>query len=423
VNKTRKDQTTREAELVEAFIRGIHVHQVLLAGRTGRGDAHCFSPSALSPEELATLDSTGAHLFRLSGRDLDQWVEAGAGPAAQLVADLLSAPVTLSPRLPVSVIASHLAEEAPTQPGASVRALASLFQLTLEVDRDAQEIQDLFRIYTTAPAFGGHPLPVCFQDLGLDYGPGDLDGLAKELAEQSCAAPYDTLERAWRLALEKVRFWGEKYSGRITADTYAQELLAGELKGVVRALRTLPPMKVCVLGHSFSYPIHWSSHGVFPAIVEAVFKRANPGVTFSYVNEGGLQAARAREVYLPQALATKPDLVLLVLRIETEADHQALGEMITSTRAAGSRAVLFDRLIPKGRPFYTDPTGAVRIALEAGGEVIFAGDLIDHHPDREQFLSLDGVHMGPPYHKFMAGLLLRHLAPSPRPSPTGRGKR
>jgi hypothetical protein len=215
------------------------------------------------------------------------------------------------------------------------------------------------------------------------------------------------------LALEKVRFWGEKYSGRITADTYAQELLTGELKGLTPALRDLPPMRVCVLGHSFSYPIHWSSHGVFPAIAEAVFKRVNPRVTFSYVNEGGLQAARARQAYLPQVLAAKPDLVLLVLRIETKADHQALGEMIASIRSAGGRAVLFDRLIPKGRPLYTDPTEAVRIAQATGGEVIFAGGLIDGHPDREQFLSLDGVHMGPLYHKFMAGLLLRHLVRKP----------
>jgi hypothetical protein len=136
----------------------------------------------------------------------------------------------------------------------------------------------------------------------------------------------------------------------------------------------------------------------------------NPAVTFAYINEGGLQAARARQAYLPQVLATKPDLVLLVLRIETEADHQALGEMVRTVRAAGGRTVLFDRLIPKGRPLYTDPAEAVRIAQAVGGEVIFAGDLLDRHPDREQFLSLDGVHMGPPYHKFMAGLLLRHLA-------------
>jgi hypothetical protein len=397
----------RKGKLVEALIRGIHVHQVLLAGRMGRGDAQCFSPGVLSPEELATLDLTGAGFFSLTARDLQQWVEKGAGLAAKPVADLLSAPVTLSPRLPVSVITSHLVKEAPTAPKASVRALASLFQLTLEVDRDAQEMQEMFRIYTSLH------LPVCFQDLGLDYGPRELDSLAVELAQRTCAAPYDTSQHAWRLALEKVRFWGEKYSGRITADTYAQELLAGELKEVVRALQALPAMRVCVLGHSFSYPVHWSSHGVFPAIAEAVFKRVNPRVTVSYVNEGGLQAARAREVHLPQVLAAKPDLVLLVLRIETKADHQALGEMIASIRSASGRAVLFDRLIPKGRPLYTEPTEAVSIAQAAGGEVIFAGDLIDRHPDREQFLSLDGVHMGPAYHKFMAGLLLRHLARKP----------
>jgi len=398
---------SRKGKLVEALIRGIHVHQVLLAGRTGRGDTQCYSPDGLTPDKLAALDSLGAQLLSLAAEDLQHWVEAGTGPAAKLVVDLLSAPLTLSPQLPVSVIASHLAREAPTAPRASVRALASLFQLTLEVERDAREMQDLFRIYTSLG------LPVCFQDLGLDYGPRELDGLAADLAERTSPAPYDTSQHAWRLALEKVRFWGEKYSGRITADTYAQELLTGELKELTAALRDLPPMRVCVLGHSFSYPLHWSSHGVFPAIADAVFKRVNPRVTFSYVNEGGLQAARAREAYLPQVLAMKPDLVLLVLRIETEADHQALGEMVTTLRKAGARTVLFDRLIPKGRPLYTDPTEAVRVAQAAGGEVIFAGDLIDRHPDREQFLSLDGVHMGPPYHTFMAGLLLRHLAHKP----------
>jgi hypothetical protein len=410
MSRTRKSQAARETELVEAFVRAIHLHQVLLAGSTGRGDVQCFSPGVLSPEEIAALGATGAGLFSLTTEDLRQWVDRGVGPAAGAVADLLSAPVALSPQLPVSVIASHLAREAPTRPRASVRAFASLFQLTLEVDRDAGEMQDLFRIYTTAPAFGGHPLPVCFQDLGLNYGPRDLDRLAADLAQRTCAAPYDTSEQAWRLALEKVTLWGEKYSGRITADTYAQELLAEELKEVAGALRALPPMRICVLGHSFSYPIHWSSHGVFPAIAEAVFKRVNPAITFSYVNEGGLQAARARDAYLPQVLSTQPDLVLLVLRIETGADHQALGEMLRTIREAGARVVLFDRLIPRGRPFYTDPTEAVRVARAVGAEVIPAGDLIDRHPDRERFLSLDGVHMGPLYHKFMAGLLLRHLA-------------
>ena len=400
-------EESRKGKLVEALIRGIHLHQVLLPGRTGRGASECFSASALRPEQIGALQSAEAALLSLTSEGLREWVDRGAGLAAKLVTDLLSAPVTISPRLPVSVITSHLVREAPTQPTASVRALASLFQLTLEVERDAGEMQDLFCIYTTLS------LPVCFQDLGLDYGPRELDSLAAELAQQTCAAPYDTSQHAWRLALEKVRFWGEKYSGRITADTYAQELLTRELKEVGRALRALPPMRVCVLGHSFSYPIHWSSHGVFPAIAEAVFKRVNPRVTFSYVNEGGLQAARARQAYLPEVLVAKPDLVLLVLRIETKADHQALGEMIASIRSAGGRAVLFDRLIPKGRPLYTDPTEAVRIAQATGGEVIFAGGLIDGHPDREQFLSLDGVHMGPLYHKFMAGLLLRHLVRKP----------
>jgi len=389
----------RAEGLIEACITGTHVHQMLMFAESGEGDADCFSQAGLDVETLKGLDEECQQLLALPTEGLERWTSEGGGDVEEHVRRLSRAGIDLSARLPVSVVTAYLKEEAPTAEGEAIRALASLYQLCLEVKRDGDELQALFRLHL---ALG---LPVCPDDVGLVYTEGDLDRMAEALASDSCSAPYRTNAAGWRVALQKIKHWGEKYSGRVTAETYGDELLSASLKGLIPQIKSVPPTKVCVLGHSFSSQVHWSSHGTFPCIAEAVFLRENPGVTFSFVTEGGLHASRAYEVYLQEALSSKPDVVLLVIAVEGEEDHEALGRLIRGICTAGARAVLFDRL----RALQPEPADAVRIAREAGGEVIVVGTLLDEHPEQDLFLSLDGVHMGPAYHKFMAVELVKHL--------------
>ena len=60
---------------------------------------------------------------------------------------LLAAGMPLSPTLPVSVFTDYLAAEAPERARAHVRAIASLYQTNLEVERDGDRLQELFRFY------------------------------------------------------------------------------------------------------------------------------------------------------------------------------------------------------------------------------------------------------------------------------------
>jgi hypothetical protein len=60
---------------------------------------------------------------------------------------LLEANLTLSPELPVNVFTRYLEAETPREPEEKIRSVANLCQTVLELERDGDLLQDLYRLY------------------------------------------------------------------------------------------------------------------------------------------------------------------------------------------------------------------------------------------------------------------------------------
>lgn len=389
--------------LLNAFINGVHSHQVRLFRQTGVGDPECFSCSGCSDDCLRELDDTCSALLRQTPGDMKYWFRTGEGTVGGLVGTLEDSDCVLDGRLPVMVVSEYLHRKVPGADVGKVRSLAVLYQMTLEEARDGDDLQLLLAICS------GLGLAVCLDDIGLYVNSEELDDMARELAERSCECPFDASEKGWRLGLEKIKYWGEKFSGRITAGTYADELLQGAAAGLLECVRWLGPANVCVFGHSFSMQVHWSSHGTFPCIAAAVFERENPSVKWSWVSQGGLRAGRALEKYLNTVLDSRPDITLLVMNVMDDKDFDALGTIVESLVSAGGRVIMPDKLAYRGHYIGDDRPDVVELVEKLGGEVMRVGRILDEHPERESFVCLDGLHMGPGYHKLMALKLLEHL--------------
>ncbi len=365
--------------LVEACIVGAHARQVMMGA---------FPDAGLSEDELIALDERFKKLARGTEEEVEPILASVLRPAEDS---------------PVRLIEKLLARKAPTAKEAARKATASLWQLAMEVERDGEELQDLFRLYCRKG------LAVCFAQLDLEWGKDELLELGPVVASDACPCPYEATAHAFALAAMKVKNWGEKYSGLVTAATYARELEADGLSGLLPRMKALPPTSICILGHSFASLEHWSSHGTFPAIVAESFKLHNPGVEFAFVIEGGMSTSRALERYMGDVEAKEPDLTAIVLAFKEDKDYPALEEVI---RRLGGRVVFFDALAAELhnlallRP---DRAKLEGIASSTGAALVRVAEMLDHHPQRAEFMSLDGIHMTSAYHKVMAVELARAI--------------
>ncbi|PYP99282.1 MAG: hypothetical protein DMF82_25305, partial [Acidobacteria bacterium] len=297
----------RLQKLIEANIRGVHAYQILLARQSGKGDPACYG-GALGEADLKALV---AHQSALLGSDLaavKAWAEGqpSAFDPAWDVEPLLSAPLTLDPRLPVEVFARDLAGRS-RAPRSHIRAIANLYQTILEVERDGDLLQDEFAFDI---ALG---LPVYVGQLGL---PGTDDGFlatGRALEPLSCASPVGTGAAEWQIAGRKIWNWGEKKLHVRDEQVVARELLQEpDVQAFLPRLRAVPAEKVAVIGHSFTMGLHWSSPGSFITISTAMLQKENPRVEVKQFQGGGLTGSRALKSFYADALAWKPDVVLLV---------------------------------------------------------------------------------------------------------------
>jgi hypothetical protein len=144
-------------------------------------------------------------------------------------------------------------------------------------------------------------------------------------------------------------------------------------------------------------------------IVTAMFARENPKVEFRQFQGGGLTSTRAYNRFFQDALAWKPDVVLLVVLNRTDEDLDNFGKLGRGFTAAGARVHAFDDVHD---PDTSDPA---RLAKEAsagraaGITIAEVGALLAAAPDRGRFVCLDGIHMTEPYHRLMAKEWLRLL--------------
>jgi hypothetical protein len=395
------------ARIVEANVKAIHAYQLLLARKEGKGDPRCW-PREAPPDEA--LKGLVAHQDTLVGTDpaaIRAWTQglsSSFDPSKDLE-PMLAATLELPEGLPVDVFARDLLAQVPGRDPNDIRALANLYQTVLEVERDGDRLQDLYRLYIPLG------LAVTVEQLGLPGSDLDLLEVGERLARRACESPVGQSAAEWQIAGRKIWNWGRKNRHTRDAGVVAAELLSEpDVAALVPRLRALEPRKVAVIGHSFTMDLHWASPSAFVPIASAVLKRESPQLEVRQFQGGGLTATRARQRFYDEALAWKPDVVLFVVANRTDADLAAFQEMGRGFEAAGATVYTFDsvRLPAAARP--GSPAKDVVAAREAGMDVVEVEALLLAAPDRDRFVSLDGIHMTEPYHRLMAKEWLKLLA-------------
>jgi hypothetical protein len=398
-------------QLVEAQVLGVHAWQVHLFRASGQGDPACFG-SPLSDADLAALEAHQASLLADDVTSVRAWADGASSPfdPAKDLEPLLRSGLALADGLPVNVFTRYLRGRAPGRPDVDTRAIASLYQTVLEVERDGDRLQDLYRFYI------GLGLPVYVGQLGLPGSDADMLATGRELEGRGCMAPVGTSVAEWQIAGRKIWNWGEKNLHVRDARVLARELLAEpDIAALVPRLQALAPRRIAVIGHSFTMDLHWSSPSAFAPIVAAMFAQENPDVEFRMFQAGGLTASRAYRTFYEDARAWKPDVVLFVVAARTDEDVADLQAMGRGLVAQGAAVYTFDttREPEAGHP--GDPARAAAAAREAGMEVVEVGPLLAASPEREHFVCLDGIHMTEPYHRLMAREWLKLLVGARRP--------
>jgi hypothetical protein len=215
----------------------------------------------------------------------------------------------------------------------------------------------------------------------------------------------------WQIAGRKLWNWGEKHlhirDARVVAEELRQE---ADVKALLPAVRALPAERVAVIGHSFTMDLHWSSPSSFVPIVTALLAPENSRVEVRQFEGGGLTSSRAENRFLKDALAWKPDVVLLVVMNRTDQDLESFARMGRALTAGGARVYSFDDVHD---PDTSDPA---RLRKEwdtgraAGMTIVEVGARLARAPDRARFVCLDGIHMTEPYHRLMAKAWLEVLS-------------
>ena len=404
----------RLARLVEASVVATHAQHILLARRGGKGDAACFDPGAHAEGELDVLVEQQRALFSLDPAVLAAWAEGqpGGAEAAKHIDAILASGLRIPERAPVEILAAHLRGKRQAKP-LHLRAIANLWQIVLEVDRDGDILQQVFDAYI---ALG---LPVYVGQLGLPGTDADLLELGQALAPKACAAPYDTAPAAWQISGRKLWSWAERKLHIRDASVVARELLAEPaVQAIVPRLRALPPQKIAVVGHSFTLELHWSSPATFVQIAGAILARESPKVELRQWSAGGLGASKAEKKYLAELIAWKPDHAWLVLLTRSDEDYAALERIGKALAAAKIQGHVFDDVmdgVTRDKPEVARK--AAQVARRAGLRVVEVRALLDAAPDKGGFLSLDGIHMKEPYHRLMAREWLEVLAGARGPKP------
>jgi photosystem II stability/assembly factor-like uncharacterized protein len=396
---------SRLEQLIEANVLGTQAFQAALARQQGKGDPACYGAPGRTDADLAALDRHQAALLKADLAQVRAWAEgrpSAFDPQADLE-PLLDSGLALPDALPVSVFSRWLASRT-SAPPAHVRAVASLLQVNLEIERDGDRLQELFAFYA------GLGLPVYLGQLGLPGTDEAFLATGRELESRGCPSPFGTAAADWQIALRKNWNWGEKNLGIRDDRVLARELLGKpDVAALVPRVRALPAQRIAVIGHSFTMQLHWSTPGAFVPIVTAMFARVNPGVEFRQFQGGGMTSSRALSRFLADVVAWKPQQVLLVVMNRTEADVDAFGELGRRLAAAGARVFTFDDV---GDPEGSSPELRERelaVARETGMTVIEVSRLLAAAPDRERFLCLDRIHMTEPYHRLMAKEWLKML--------------
>jgi alpha-N-arabinofuranosidase len=404
-------QSQREARLsqiVTANVIATHAYQVALA-KHGKIEDPCWSLGKISDEDLKSLVRHQQSLLSENPQAVKAWAEgrpSAFDPAKDLALILRSPLDTSAPLLPVNVLAASF--QARTGAAAiRCQALAGLLQMMLDVDRDGDLLQKLFALYVTLG------FPVHTEKLGMaEKTDEQFLALAREIAPRMCGGPIDAGPLALRMMFRKMWNWGHRHTGERDRHVLATELLAEpDVQAILPKIRSAPPQKIAVIGHSFTMEVHWASPSAFVPIAAEILARTNPKVEIRQWQGGGLSPSRGdcRQFY-QEALAWKPDKVLLVVLASGPGDAAALDEMVGGLARTGAQVMMFDKLRADDAGVYVDAKVLAAISRKHGMKLLEVGPLLAASPDRERFVCLDGIHMTEPYHRLMAKQWLAYLS-------------
>jgi hypothetical protein len=396
----------RLAQLVQASIVATHAYQILLAKTTGKGDPACYAPGQLTDRDLETLVEHHGRLLASDRSAMKAWTRGQPSkfePARDLD-PILGTPLRIPDNAPVNVFSAWLRQKSQL-PLAHIRSIANLYQTVLEIDRDGDRLQEEFDFLI------GLGLRVYVGQLDL---PGTDEAFletGRELEARTCPSPFDTSAAAWQIAGRKVWNWAERKLHIRDEFTVANELLREpEVSALAPAIRAMPAQRIAIIGHSFTMGAHWSSPSSFVPIVSTIITKQNPGVLFRQFEAGGLTASRALRNFYSEALAWKPDKVLLVVLTRREEDFDALRQIGEGLTRQGIRCLVFDNIHDPESQDSQVVSRFQKTAREAGITIIEVDRLLSAAPDSDAFLCLDGIHMKEPYHRLMAKEWLEFLA-------------
>lgn len=425
-------QNERVSQIVEAQIIATHAYQVALADKV---DRKCWANAGLTHAGLEELVAHQRSLLSKDPRAIRAWMEGGAGghdarglvsaasqatpggqgcprstfdPEKDLLPILSSLLKVAAPTLPVNIFTGFLLAKTGCTP-IHARAVASLLQMQLDINRDGDRLQEIYALYV---ALG---LPVHTERLGW---PARTDeeflAAAGELVLRFCACPFDTDARTVGMLFRKMWNWGHRYTGERDKTTLAGELLKEpDVATLIPKIERMPEQKIAVIGHSYTMNLNWSSPSSFVPVSIEVLSRHNPRVQVRQWQAGGMNPARADfQKFCDEALAWKPDHVLFVIAFYGKDDPAALEQAASRFAAAGAKVEMFDSLYGKAKVterFYVDGATLDALARKAGLTVIQVEAALNASPDLDRFVSLDGVHMTEPYHRLMAKQWLAFL--------------
>lgn len=323
----------------------------------------------------------------------------------------------LADNLPVNVFTNYFRAKT-SATALQARTLASLLQMMLDIERDADVLQQMYAMYV------GLGLPVHTAMIGLpEQTDEDFLTIGKELSPKLAASPFTTDPATLQMLFRKMWNWGHRYTGERDKYTVANELLAEpDVAALIPRIAAMSKQRIAVVGHSFTMNVHWASPSAFVPIVFEIIRKHNPNVEMRQWEAGGLTASRAYNNFYQDVLGWKPNQVLLVVMCRNEEDYTRLEEMARGFAAAGTKVFMFDSLLDPGdAPGRNDRVD--RIATRTGMTIIEVGPVIAASPDKEKFLALDKVHMTEPYHRLMAKEWLKFLVGAREAKLSGREPR
>jgi len=412
-------QEARLPQIVDANINATHAFQVLMHQSSGKGDASVWSSQGHTQAELQSLIDHQKGLLATDPKTVKAWVDdaSSAFDPAKDLTPLLQAHFNFAEDLPVNVFANYF--QAKTSATAlQARALATLLQMMLDIERDADVLQQMYAMHV------GVGLPVHTAMIGLQaQTDDDFLAVGQELSPKIAASPFATDPATLQMLFRKMWNWGHRYTGERDKYTLANELLAEpDIAALIPRIAAMPRQRIGVVGHSFTMNVHWSSPSAFVPIVFEMIRKHNPNVEMRQWEAGGLTPTRAYNNFYQDVLAWKPNQVLLVVMPRNEEDYARLEEMARGFAAAGTKVYMFDSLLDPGdAPARNDRVD--RIASRTGMVIIEVGRVIQAAPDKDKFLALDKIHMTEPYHRLMAKEWLKFLVGAREARLSGREPR